>query len=184
MEKFDISKFSPCKEGVDYYKKYTSFEEAWNACKRGDWMLWIAFRLEIGDRLLTKAKALCASCASPLMRDKRSTEAIDAAFRYAAGEISREELNKYAAAAYAAAAYAAAAYAVAIAYAATSAYAAAYAYAADAADAADAAGAAAYATICAAASIAEKIERMQQTADICREVLTDAVFEKIKLKIS
>jgi CRISPR/Cas system-associated protein Csm6 len=78
------------------------------------------------------------------MKDKRSTDAIDAAMRYANGEITREELNKYIVAA---------------------------AFDAYAAATATAAFAAAYATDAA---------NCQATADICREILTEKVFEKIK----
>jgi hypothetical protein len=104
------------------------------------------------------------------MTDSRSTAAVDAALRYAAGEISRAELNVYAAAdtirrfaAYAAFAAASTSYhAWAVAY--TAAHA-----AVDAIDTADD-----------AARVAARDANRRQTADICREVLTEAVFEKVK----
>jgi hypothetical protein len=112
------------------------------------------------------------------MKDKRSTDAIDAAMRYANGEITREELNKYTAAAYnadAAASYAdaddVAAYAANAAYSATSA----------SADAATSATSAAYA-VASATSYADDAAAFnyQATADICREILTEKVFEQLK----
>jgi hypothetical protein len=149
--KLDIKQFHPCGEGLEYYETNSSFEEAWNDCERGDWMLWIAKKLEVDDRLLTKAKALCANTVRHLMKDIRSTAAIDAALRYANGEISRKELDEYSA-------YAA--------------YDAAY----DAAYAAYAAADAAY-----AAADADTLKsNLHQTAGICREVLTEAVFGKVK----
>jgi hypothetical protein len=104
------------------------------------------------------------------MKDKRSTDAIDAAMRYANGEITREELNKYIAAAYDAA-YDAAAYAYT------------YAYAADAAAdvaSADSDAAASDAAYASAYAYAANAANYQATADICREVLTEEVFEKLK----
>ena len=95
----DIKRFDPCDNGLEYYESKASFEEAWHDCERGDWMLWIAAKLKIDDRTLTKAKALCANTVRRLMTDPRSTGAIDAALRYADGGISREELDKYASAA-------------------------------------------------------------------------------------
>ena len=97
MKKTDLTPFKPCREGLDYYNRKSSFEEAWRDCERGDWMLWIAKKSGIDDRLLTRAKALCANTVRHLMTDKRSTAAVDAALRYAAGEISRDELDGYAA---------------------------------------------------------------------------------------
>jgi hypothetical protein len=186
--KIDIKKFSPCKEGMEYYESKASFEEAWNDCKRGDWMIWIAAEMEIDRRLLVKAAALCANTVRHLMEDKRSTDAIDACFRYAAGEIGKSELENYAAAAYAAyaaeyAARAADEAAAGAAYYAARAdyYAAAGAavYAARAADAARAAANSAYYAANSAGAAARSANRLL-TANICREQLTQAVMEKVK----
>jgi hypothetical protein len=183
--KIDINRFDPCYEGREYYKSKASFEEAWNDCGRGDWMLWIAARLEIDRRLLVKAAALCAGTVRHLMKDKRSTDAIDACFRYAAGEIDDNELGKYASAADSVTNVStdAARSAYYAAYAAYAAYYAAYA-AADAARDAAAADAAYSDTDAAlvalvAASAARAANRLL-TANICREQLTQAVMEKVK----
>ena len=45
--KFDITIFAPCEGGLRYYKNKNSFEEAWSDCKRGDWMLWLAYKLNV-----------------------------------------------------------------------------------------------------------------------------------------
>ncbi|MDR1984097.1 MAG: hypothetical protein LBQ28_04670 [Prevotellaceae bacterium] len=189
--KIDISKFNPCSEGLNYYKEKESFEQAWNDCPRGDWMLWIAAKLGVDDRILTRAKAMCATVRH-LMKDERCTAAIDAALDYADGKISRDKLNEFADAAYAAyAAYAnaaaAAAYAAYAAYAdaaANAAYAAAAAANAYANAYAAAAAANAYANANAAAAAAyaayAKTKNQQETADICRSVLTDEVFKLIE----
>jgi hypothetical protein len=181
--KFDITQFDPCDEGLEYYNEHSTPEQAWNDCQRGDWMLWIANKLAVDDRLFTKAKALCANTVRHLMKDKRSTDAIDVAMRYANGEITREELNKYiTAASYAAdaatdvasAAYNATTYTYAAsAYAATAASAVAYAIDTAATSAASASAAASDAADASSANY-------QATADICREVLTEEVFEKLK----
>ena len=147
-------------------------QTCWQECERGDWMLWLMKKANLCDlRTLTLAKAKCAELAKPYMKDERSLAALRAAFDFANGLISEDELRNAAAAAYAdayadAAASAAAYAADADAYAAAAAYAAAYAdaayaaaYAADAADAAYAADAAA------------RIKILRQCADICREVL-------------
>ena len=200
MKKFDINKFASYPDVFEYCKSKTSFEETWNDCERGDWMLWTAAKLEIDDRLLTKAAALCANTVRHLAMDKRNSDTIDAALKYAYGKISRKKLNRYLKSAYHNAAdYLAANADNAAVYAANAVvnadYAAFYAalaafYAADAT--ADAAYTAVYAAdaytatavyvanTAADAAIAARQKNQQQTADICREILTDAVFEKIK----
>ncbi|MDR0681626.1 MAG: hypothetical protein LBG15_07255, partial [Dysgonamonadaceae bacterium] len=163
----NIKPFRPCSDGLEYYESKASFEEAWRDCPRGDWMLWMADRLEIDDRTLTRAKALCANTVRHLMKDKRSTDAVDAALRYADGEIGREELGGYAAAANNVLTYDA--YANPYANASFSAYYAVRAvFPSNAAIYAD--DASYYAT--------KRTSNQLVTANICREVLTEAVMEK------
>jgi len=142
-----------------------SWQEIYNTCHRGDWLLWLFKRTNPDDlQLLILAKGHCANTVRHLMKDKKSIKAVDAAIAYGEGKISREELDA------AAAAYAA--YAAAYA-----AYAAAYAAYADAANAADAAAYAAYAAYADAAyADAAKKENQQLTADICRKYLPIEVW--------
>ena len=169
---YEISRFRPCQEAMEYRATHDSFEQAWQSCPRGDWMLWLASRLGVDKRTLTLAKALCAKTVIHLMTDERSCKAVEVAEAYGRGVATDDELRSaYAASAYAAsadAAAASAAYAYAYAAAASAAYA--------AAAAADAYAAAAYD---AAADGARK-QNQKATADICREVLTDAVMSLIK----
>jgi len=121
---------------------------AWRECKRGDWMLWLAARLNIDRKLIVTAACDCVELSLRFVTagEARPNEAINVTRRWLAGKATREEVraaaNAAANAAYAADAAANAAYAADAA--ANAAYAAANAaYAADAA--ADAAYAAAYA---------------------------------------
>ena len=197
----EILKFNPCKEAISYRRQFSSFEKAWENCPRGDWMLWIASKILKGEdrKQLFIAKALCAHTVVHWMSDKRSRNAIRAAFLYGRNKISKVELrDAYAAAdaaAYADADYAAANAAADADYAADAAadYVAAYAanaaadyaaaYAADAAAdyaAANAANAADAADAAADAYAYIKKQNQLKTADICRKVLTKIVFERIK----
>jgi hypothetical protein len=186
-----LEELGSCIEGMEFASEYPTLQDAWTACPRGDWMLWLAKRLGVDLRTLTLAKALCASTVRHLMKDPRSLAAIDAAVDFGRGKIMEQKLKKaaYAAvdavyAAYAAAVDAAAAAADAAAAAADAAAYAAYAAAVDAAAAAaDAAAvdAAAYAAAVDAADAA-RIKNRQQTADICRKILTVAVFERLAAK--
>ena len=184
--KFNINKFFPCGDAVKFYANYSSFEDAWNACPRGDWMLWIAKKLGVDVKTLTRAKAKCALTVRDLMKDKRSLKACEVALKFADGEATRKELDAaaYAADAAYAAVYVAADAADAAAYAAYAAADAAAAYvAADAAAyaAAYAADPAAYAADAAdvAAAVAAYGKNRLETANICREVLTEEVFKLI-----
>jgi hypothetical protein len=170
----EIEKHNACYEAVEYRKQFKTFKEAWEKCHRGDWMLWIANKEGVDKRLLTLAKARCAKTVIHLMKDKRSIKAVEVAEAYGNGEASEEDLKKAyiaAAAVYAdAAADAAAVYADAAA-----------AYSAD--TAAYSADAAAYSAAYSAdvADVARKTNQLQ-TANICRELLTEAIFEKLNIK--
>jgi hypothetical protein len=213
-KKFDVTPFNPCREGLEYYSSKASFEDFWRGCARGDWMLWMAAMLHVDARLLTKAAAMCANTVRRLMRDERSAAAVDAALRYANGEVGEDELREHSLAAKAAAAdgaiyaiYAAdanapdvATYAAAVAAYNATRYAAAIhvnagkiaadvaaSVAAEAADAeaadaeAEAIRAEAYAGDILDDTTAEaKAANQLQTANICREVLTEAALEKVE----
>jgi hypothetical protein len=174
MKTTKIEKLNPCNDAIIYVSNQKNPSEAWQNCERGDWMLWLAKKVNVDDKKLTMAKAMCAKQVEHLMRDQRSKNALQACFNYVNGKITREQLNAAADAAAAAVAYAAyaAADAAAAAYAA---YAAADA-AADAATAAYAAAAAAYAAAAADARMAS----LKKSADICREYLTDEILNKYK----
>jgi hypothetical protein len=149
-----IELFNPCSAGEIYLRKYKTLKTAWKHCKRGDWMLWLARKMHVDARMLVLAKGLCANTARHLMKNPRSIAAVDAAIAFGRGEITKKELTDAAA------------------------YAADYADADDADDAAVVAAyaVAAYAYDAAYAADARKASR-RQAADICREILTEAVME-------
>lgn len=95
MKKIKIDKFNPSTDLQRYYDKYATFEKMWRRCHRGDYLLWIAKKIGVDDRTLVRAMAMCANTVRHLMLDKRSTAAIDAAFKYAAGEINRDALQRH-----------------------------------------------------------------------------------------
>jgi len=140
-----LRRLGACHEGAEWASG-RDLETAWNECPRGDWLLWLAGRLEIERTVLARAAARCAETALQYVPagEDRPRQAIEAVLRWAddptaanleAVRVARR--NAVAVAAYAAyaAAYAAAASAAYAAYAsAASAYA--YAYAASTASAA------------------------------------------------
>ena len=176
----EIEKYNPCIEAVDYRSKFNTFEEAWNNCERGDWMLWIAQKVGVDLRTLTKAKVKCAMLVQHLMKDERSTEALKVALDYSEGNATIEELYNASASANTAAtaAYVDAAFS---AFSISATRADASAYAATAAAAAATAGAtAAYATayLTTTASVTQA-ELLKEASEICREELTNEVLNLI-----
>jgi len=171
-----LTKLDACDTATEWAQEKT-IETIVAEVHRGDWLLWLAKKIDLPIPLITLAKGKCAETVIHLMKDQRSKDAVKAAIAFGNGEISREELNACAAAAYAADAYAAAAYA-ADAYAAAAAAAAAAAYAADA-YAAAAAAAAADAAADAYADADARKENQLKTANICREVLGAEIIKKV-----
>ena len=186
-----LNDLNACDEAKDWAEN-KSIEDVISSCHRGDWMLWLAKRVDIPLQELTLAKGHCANTVRHLMKDERSIAAVDMAILFGNGKATLEDLvnsknaatSAYAAddayaAAYAVTSAYAAAYAAASAAAATSAYAAASAaaaYAATSAYAADDADAAAYA---AAAYAAARKANQQQTADICRQYIGQLIVNKV-----
>jgi hypothetical protein len=132
-------------------------------------MLSMAALIKIDRRPLVGAAGRCAATVKHLMKDPRSLAALDACEKFAAGEIDTDELHAAASAAASAAADAAADASYAAADAAARAAAdASYAAADSAADAA--------ARAAADASYAAYATNQKQTANICREILTESVI--------
>ena len=155
-----LKELKACNEAIVWSQNMT-IEETIKASQRGDWLLWLAKKIDLPIDKLTLTKGHCAKTVFHLMKDERSRKAVDAAIAFGEGKISKEELKNAAYAAYAAADAAADAATDAADAADAAAYAAAYAadaaaYAADAADAADAAADA-------------RTQTLQKCADIVRK---------------
>jgi hypothetical protein len=156
-----LIRLGACKEAVAWARQHRSLAAAWEVCKRGDWMLWLAGRcsgepLSDGRRKLVLATCECARLPLPHVPagEDRPRLAIEAAEAWARGTGSVEAMRYASSAAAYASAYAASAYA-ASAYAASAAAANAAAAAANA-NAAAAAAAACYVTLAKCANIVRK----------------------------
>ena len=175
-----LTELNACEDARQWASDKT-LETIISDCHRGDWLLWLAQKVDIDIRLLTLAKARCAKTVYHLMNDDRSRKAVDVAERFGLGLATKEELAYAADAAYADSAAAYAAYAAAYSAADAAYFAASYAAysAADAADA-DSAAYADYAYSAAAyADSAAKSENLKLTADICRDVFANELLSKI-----
>ena len=89
-----------------------TIEEVLRDSWRGDWLLWLAKKLDLPLNKLTLAKSRCAKTVIHLMKDQRSIDAVNVAEKFGLDECTLEELNSASSAAsYAAAADTYAAYA-------------------------------------------------------------------------
>ena len=102
-----LIKLNACNEAREWASN-KSIDEIWATCHRGDWMMWLARKLNIDKRVLTLAKGHCANTVRHLMKDERSIAAVDMAIKYGEGNATDSELAAAAAAAYDATADAAA----------------------------------------------------------------------------
>ena len=127
-----------CSSALDWQGD-KSLRCAYHTCQRGDWMLWMAARLEVDRKLIVRAACDCARLAWEL-QDTAGHAAIETAEAWCHGEATIEQVRAAASAAYAA--YSASAYASAATASAASAASAAYASAASAAYASAASAAA------------------------------------------
>ena len=113
-----LTKLNACKEAIDWVGNKT-IEQAWNECQRGDWLLWLAAKLDIDRKILVYAACQCARTALQYVPtgEKRPLIAIETAERWCRGEATLDEVKIAARAAAASAndgaAYAAASYAAA-----------------------------------------------------------------------
>lgn len=90
-----LQKLDACADAVKFAAQFNSLDEAWQACPRGDWMLWLAKKTGCDLRALTLAKAHCAATVKHLMKNEhslRSLRVLQAAFDFADGKISQDDL--------------------------------------------------------------------------------------------
>lgn len=154
-----LKDFRACQEAQKWASTFT-IEETIAKVERGDWLLWLAKKLDLPIKPLTLAKARCAKTVIHLMKDQRSIDAVNAAERFGlVEEMTLEDLVPFARSTYDAAS--AAAYG---AYAAYAAYVAANVDDPAAYAASDPAAYAAYAVATAAAYTADAAANVDDTA--------------------
>jgi hypothetical protein len=95
-----LKSINACSDAIEWAESKT-VEEVVATCHRGDWLLWLASKCDIGLQPLTLAKGHCANTVRHLLKDDRSIKAVDTAIAFGEGRATREELD--AAYAYAAA---------------------------------------------------------------------------------
>ncbi len=156
-----LNNMNACSEAVEWVGR-RGIKTAWRDCKRGDWMLWLAGRLDIDRKLLVLAACDCAETALQYVPEGegRPAKAIQTARNWCNGTASIDDVRaaRRAAAASAAATAATAAYAAA--------------YAAATATAAYAAAAAAYADAAAA-----RKQSLTTSADLVRKRIPIEIIE-------
>jgi hypothetical protein len=169
-----LIKLDACKEAIEWAGDRT-IEEIVKDCDRGDWLFWLAKKIDIELQPLTLANGHCANTVRHLMKNERSITGVDMAIAFGEGRATMEELNNaYAATAAATAAFYVAADAAATAYAAKAAF---TAYAATAAASAAFYAAYAGATAAAPAYVAKK-QNQKETAEICRKYIGQLIIDK------
>lgn len=113
-----LVKLHACQEAVDYAKEHKTLQSAWDACERGDWMLWLLGKLSGKPESQSRRDLVLMACACARLslkhlpqNEKRPLLAIQTAERWAKREkeVSLDDVRNAAAAADAAddAAYAA-----------------------------------------------------------------------------
>ncbi|NET30668.1 MAG: hypothetical protein F6K19_01520 [Cyanothece sp. SIO1E1] len=175
-------------EIIEVVRKYNSPKDFWEKCESGELMLWIASKFGIDEKLLFKTKALCAKTVLHLMEDERSKTTVQATLDYADNKISKKDLkiasdaslnaaNKTFTGGYAGYAGYAAARAAFLASDTDYLASATIYFVVDAAS-----YSAAYKSPNTAYTADADARKKNQlaTANICREILTDAVMEKVK----
>jgi hypothetical protein len=82
------------------YKQNGNARDLWNCCERGDWMLWIAVKLEVDKKHLVKAACECATIALHLIPEgeERPRKAIETALAWTEGNASLEDVHRASAA--------------------------------------------------------------------------------------
>jgi hypothetical protein len=80
-----LMRLHACKKGLKWAGQHDDIIKAWKACKRGDWLLWLAVKLRVEQRLIVFAACECAKLALEFTDDDRPRTAIILAEQYVSG---------------------------------------------------------------------------------------------------
>lgn len=87
-----LIELNACSGAKDWAGEQT-IEQVVLTCHRGDWLLWLAKKVDVDIRTLTLAKELCAKTVIHLMTDERSRNAVEVAEIFGRGDATIEELK-------------------------------------------------------------------------------------------
>ena len=94
-----LKKLEACQEAIDYANGFETLQDAWDACERGDWMLWLVGKLsgKPGSEkrkllVLTTCKCARLSLKYVAKGEKRPLKAIEAVEGWARGENTLDEV--------------------------------------------------------------------------------------------
>lgn len=96
-----LKELKACQEGQEWADNQESYQRAWETCERGDWMLWVAQKLNTDLKKLVGASTGCARLVEHLMKDERAINALNVGERFSLGKVTRNELDDAAHSAYA-----------------------------------------------------------------------------------
>ena len=93
-----LQKLNACKEAVEWCQDYDSIKDAWQACKRGDWMLWLidkTIKYYADKKPLVLVACECARLALPYVAkgEERPLKAIEVAESWVRGESTLDEVR-------------------------------------------------------------------------------------------
>ena len=89
-----LEEWTACEDGIEYMASHATVQEAWQACQRGDWMMWWAQHCGVEKKVLLFCAVKQARLAQHLMTDQRSIKALDVAEAYAHGQATLDELRR------------------------------------------------------------------------------------------
>jgi hypothetical protein len=90
-----LRRMGACPEAVEWAQPYATLQEAWDACERADWMLWLIGHLD--GRYSRRLRLAACACARTALRfipagEDRPLRAIETAERFARGEATDAQL--------------------------------------------------------------------------------------------
>jgi len=91
-----LERLHPCGNALAWAGSYDDPIDAWRACPRGDWLLWLALKLHVERKTLVRAACACARLALPFTQDERPVRAIRIAELSAGGDsaVTIEDVKK------------------------------------------------------------------------------------------
>ena len=80
-----------CKPALAWIEQYSTFEDAWDGCHRGDWLLWFAHILGVNPHLVVQTAIRCAQLG---LKSKKLIVEVALAITWKAEEIDSSRIKR------------------------------------------------------------------------------------------
>jgi hypothetical protein len=92
-ELYKLDSRPPCAEAVEWAENYDTLQEAWDACPRGDWMVWLLDRILVDHKKIVQLSCMNARLSLPYITDPHVRYLIEVIEAWVEGKATAKDVT-------------------------------------------------------------------------------------------